>query len=61
MDFVRETRCARIRIAVWYALTLTAVLFISVVMLLHQVLAAHESSAVLRVTTVFGVVAGTRY
>src|SRR5436309_9453277 len=45
-------------IAVWYALTLTAVLFIPVVVLLHHVLAAQERSAALWVATVFGVVAG---
>jgi len=45
-------------IAVWYALTLTAVLFIPVVVLLHHVLAAHEASVALWVATVFGVVAG---
>jgi hypothetical protein len=45
-------------IAVWYALTLTAVLFIPVVVLLHHVLAAHEASVALSVATVFGVVAG---
>ena len=45
-------------IAVWYALTLTAVLFIPVVVLLHRLLAAQEDSATLWVATVFGVVAG---
>src|SRR5215210_2670846 len=45
-------------IAVWYALTLTAVLFIPVVVLLHHVLAAHETSVALSVATVFGVMAG---
>jgi uncharacterized protein DUF4386 len=45
-------------IAIWYALTLTAVLFIPVVVLLHYVLAAQERSAALWVATVFGVVAG---
>lgn len=45
-------------IAVWYTLTLTAVLFIPVVVLLHHVLAAHEASVALWVATVFGVVAG---
>jgi hypothetical protein len=45
-------------IAVWYALTLTAVLFIPVVVLLHHLLAAHPARAVLWVATVFGVVAG---
>jgi hypothetical protein len=45
-------------IAVWYALTLTAVLFIPVVVLLHRLLAAQADSATLWVATVFGVVAG---
>ena len=45
-------------IAVWYVLTLTAVLFIPVVLLLHRVLAAQEAPFVLWVATVFGVVAG---
>jgi Domain of unknown function (DUF4386) len=45
-------------IAVWYALTLTAVLFIPLVVLFHHLLAAHETSVTLWVATVFGVVAG---
>jgi hypothetical protein len=45
-------------IAVWYALTLTAVLFIPLVVLFHHVLAAGEDSIALRVATVFGIVAG---
>jgi hypothetical protein len=45
-------------IAVWYALTLTAVLFIPVVVLVHRVLADQEASTMLWVATVFGVVAG---
>jgi hypothetical protein len=45
-------------IAVWYALTLSAVLFIPVVVLFHQVLAEHAASTALRVATVFGIVAG---
>jgi hypothetical protein len=45
-------------IAVWYALTLSAVLFIPVVVLMHQVLADHAASTTLRVATVFGIVAG---
>jgi hypothetical protein len=45
-------------IAVWYALTLTAVLFIPVVVLLHHVLAAREAPIVLSVATVFGIIAG---
>jgi hypothetical protein len=45
-------------IAVWYALTLSAVLFIPLVVLVHWLLAAHEASIALSVATVFGVVAG---
>lgn len=45
-------------VAVWYALTLSAVLFIPLVVLFHQVLAANEISTTLRVATVFGIVAG---
>jgi hypothetical protein len=45
-------------IAIWYALTLSAVLFIPVVVLFHQVLAEHAASTALRVATVFGIVAG---
>jgi hypothetical protein len=45
-------------IAVWYALTLSAVLFIPLVVLFHQVLAEHTTSTTLRVATVFGIVAG---
>ncbi len=45
-------------IAAWYALTLTAVLFIPIAVLLHRVLAEHSSSATLWVAGTFGVVAG---
>jgi hypothetical protein len=45
-------------IATWYALTLTAVLFIPVVVLLHRELAAQDAPIWLWVATVFGVVAG---
>jgi hypothetical protein len=45
-------------IAVWYALTLSAVLFIPLVVLFHQLLVAHATSTTLRVATVFGIVAG---
>jgi hypothetical protein len=45
-------------IAVWYMLTLSAVLFISLVVLFHQVLIEHAASTTLRVATVFGIVAG---
>ena len=45
-------------VAIWYALTLTAVLFIPVVVLVHHIMATAETSATLWVATVFGVVAG---
>jgi hypothetical protein len=45
-------------IAIWYALTLTAVLFIPLVVLFHHVLAASEASRMLRIATVFGIIAG---
>lgn len=45
-------------VAAWYALTLTAVLFIPITVLLHRVLAEHGSSATLWVASAFGVVAG---
>jgi hypothetical protein len=45
-------------IAVWYVLTLTAVLFIPVVLLIHRMLATQEAPMTLWVATVFGIVAG---
>lgn len=45
-------------IAVWYALTLTAVLFIPVVILVHHILAAQKRPTTLWVASVFGAVAG---
>ncbi|HEY8597416.1 MAG TPA: DUF4386 domain-containing protein [Thermomicrobiales bacterium] len=45
-------------IAVWYALTLTALLFIPIAVLLHRVLAGDDAPAILRVATTFGIVAG---
>ena len=45
-------------IAVWYALTISAVLFIPLVVLIHRLLAAQEASVALSVATVFGIVAG---
>src|SRR4051794_3721015 len=45
-------------IIVWYAMSMTAVLFLPVVVLLHRLLAEHEASATLWVATVFGIVAG---
>jgi hypothetical protein len=45
-------------VAVWYVLTLTALLFIPIAVLLHRLLAEGEAPALLRVATAFGVVAG---
>ena len=45
-------------IAVWYALTLTAVAFIPIALLMYRVLAQRENSMLLWVGTTFGVVAG---
>jgi hypothetical protein len=45
-------------VAAWYALTLTAVLFIPVVILVHRVLADQRAPLTLWVATVFGLVAG---
>jgi hypothetical protein len=45
-------------IAAWYGLTLAAILFIPVVVLLHQVLAGERAPIALWVATTFGVVAG---
>jgi hypothetical protein len=45
-------------VAVWYVLSLTAVLFIPVVILVHRVLAEQQASTTLQVATAFGVVAG---
>src|SRR5439155_26260542 len=45
-------------VAIWYALTLTALLFIPIAVLLHRVLAERAAPAALWVATVFGVVAG---
>src|SRR5215213_3882547 len=45
-------------IAVWYALTLSAVLFIPLVVLVQRLLATQETSIALSVATVFGLVAG---
>jgi hypothetical protein len=45
-------------VAVWYVLTLTAVLFLPIVVLVHRVLAEQEAPSTLWVATVFGVVAG---
>jgi hypothetical protein len=45
-------------VATWYVLTLTAVLFIPLVVLVHGVLAEQEAPLALWVATVFGVVAG---
>lgn len=45
-------------IAIWYVLTLTAVLFIPAVVLVHRVLAEHETTVTLSIAAVFGVLAG---
>jgi Domain of unknown function (DUF4386) len=45
-------------IAVWYVLTLTAVAFIPLTLLVHRVLAEREAPMLLWVATTFGVVAG---
>jgi hypothetical protein len=45
-------------VAVWYALTLTAVGFIALVVLVHRVLAERETPTLLWLGTVFGVIAG---
>jgi hypothetical protein len=45
-------------VAVWYALTLTAVAFIAVTLLLHPVLAERNAPMLLWVGTAFGVIAG---
>src|ERR671929_492411 len=45
-------------VAVWYALTLTAVAFVPLTLLLHRVLAERDAPALLWVATAFGVLAG---
>ena len=45
-------------VAVWYVLTLTAILFIPISLLVHRVLADREASSLLWIATTFGVVAG---
>ena len=45
-------------VAVWYALTLTAVAFVPLTVLLHRVLAERDAPVLLWVATVFGVLAG---
>ena len=45
-------------VAVWYALTLTAVAFVPVTLLVHRVLAGREAPVLLWVATAFGVLAG---
>jgi hypothetical protein len=45
-------------IAVWYAITLSALLFVPVSVLVHQTLRAHQPPAYLPVATTFGVLAG---
>ncbi len=45
-------------VAVWYVLTLTAVAFIPLTLLLHHILAERENSVILWVATTFGLLAG---
>jgi hypothetical protein len=45
-------------VAVWYALTLTAVAFVPVTLLVHRVLAGREAPLLLWVATAFGLIAG---
>src|SRR5215210_261890 len=45
-------------IAVWYALTLTAVAFVPVTLLVHRVLAERTTPMLLWVATAFGLIAG---
>ena len=45
-------------IAIWYVLTLTAVAFVPVTLLVHRVLAERETSVLLWVATAFGLIAG---
>ena len=46
------------QMAVWDALTISAVLFILLVVLIHRLLGAQEASVALSVATAFGIVAG---
>ena len=45
-------------VAVWYALTLTAVAFVPLALLVHRVLAGRDAPTLLWVATAFGVIAG---
>ncbi len=45
-------------VAVWYALTLTAVAFVPFALLVHRVLAGREAPVLLWVATAFGLIAG---
>ncbi len=45
-------------IAVWYALTLTAVALVPLVLLLHRVLAGRDAPVLLWIATAFGAIAG---
>jgi hypothetical protein len=45
-------------VAVWYALTLSAVAFVPLAVLMHRVVAEREAPTVLWVATAFGVIAG---
>jgi hypothetical protein len=45
-------------VGVWYALTITAVAFVPLTLLVHRVLAEREASTLLWIATAFGVIAG---
>jgi hypothetical protein len=45
-------------IALWYVLTLTAVAFVPLVLLVHRALAERDAPLVLEIATVFGLIAG---
>src|SRR5689334_17272819 len=45
-------------VAVWYVLTLTAVAFVPLTLLVHRVLAERNAPVLLWVATAFGVIAG---
>jgi hypothetical protein len=45
-------------VAIWYALTLTAVAFVPLTVLVHRVLGERETPTLLWLATVFGVIAG---
>jgi hypothetical protein len=45
-------------VGVWYALTITAVAFVPLTLLVHRVLAERETSTLLWIATAFGLIAG---